>query len=468
MQIPIVQGVFSDNGPDLRRAYPVNLVPTILPNGVSNGYLRPAEGITQFTDTLFAGIDRGGINWNGECYRVIGATLYKLSSTGSATNLGYVGEGGPVTFDYSFDRLAIASGGRLYYYDGISLAQVTDPDLGTVVDFCWVDGYFFTTDGEFLVVTELSDPFQVNPLKYASSEADPDPVLAIVKLRNEVHVLNRNTIEVFDNIGGDFFPFQRIEGAQVQKGTVGTHACCVFMDRIAFLGGGRNEAPAIYMAASGGTQKLSSNEVDELIGDYTEAELAQVVLEMRKVKDHEFLYVHLPDRTLVFDGIASQQAGQPVWFTLTSSLTGFAKYRAKFFVYCYDKWLCGDTTIGQVGYLDDSHGNHWGERVRWEVSTPIVYNESNGGIFHELELVSLTGRGEYGIDTQVWTDYSLDGLSWSQPKYISVGKTGETKKRLVWRRQGFMRATRIQRFQGTTDARISILRLEAQIEPLNG
>ena len=41
---------------------------------MSNGYLRPAEGITQFTDTLFAGIDRGGINWNGECYRVIGAT----------------------------------------------------------------------------------------------------------------------------------------------------------------------------------------------------------------------------------------------------------------------------------------------------------------------------------------------------------------------------------------------------------
>jgi hypothetical protein len=355
----------------------------------------------------------------------------------------------------------------LYYYDGTTLSQVTDPDLGPVVDFCWVDGYFFTTDGEFLVVTELSDPTQVNPLKYASSEADPDPVLAIVKLRNEVHVLNRNTIEVFDNIGGDFFPFQRIEGAQVQKGSIGTFSCCVFMDRIAFLGGGRNEAPAIYMAASGQTQKLSSNEVDELIGEYTEAELSQVVLETRKVKDHEFLYVHLPDRALVFDGIASQQAGQPVWFTLTSSDSGFAQYRARNFVYCYDRWICGDTKVGQVGYLDEDIGSHWGDKVRWECSTPIVYNESNGGIFHELELVSLTGRTVFGLDPQIWTDYSTDGLSWSQPRYISVGKSGESRKRLVWRRQGFMRNFRIQRFQGTTDARISIARLEAQIEPLN-
>ena len=466
MQIPIVQGVFTDNGPDIRRSYPVNLVPTILPNGISNGYLRPADGITNFVTTSLSGVDRGGINWDGALYRVVGSTLYEIGEDGVATSIGDVGSGGPVTFDYSFDYLGVASNGNLFLYDGTTLAQVTDPDLGTVVDFCWVDGYFFTTDGEFLVVTELSDPFAVNPLKYASSEADPDPVLAVVKIRNEVHVLNRNTIEIFDNIGGDFFPFQRLEGGQVQKGAVGTHACCVFMDRLAFLGGGRNEAPAIYMAASGQTQKLSSEEIDELLAEYTETELSQVVLETRKDKNHEFLYVHLADRTVVFDGIASQQAGQQVWFTLTTSITGFDRYRAQHFVYVYDKWICGDPEASRIGHLDDGIGSHWGEEVRWELSTPIVYNEGNGGIFHELELVALTGRTQFGVDTQIWTDYSTDGLSWSQPAYISVGRSGESRKRLVWRRQGFMRNFRMQRFQGLSDARISVARLEAQIEPL--
>jgi hypothetical protein len=243
MQIPILSGIFTDNGPDFRTSYPVNLVPTPKQSGISTGYLRPGDGIV--ANGTGPGADRGGINWRGELYRVMGTKLVEISSAGVVTILGDVG--GPVdelvTFDYSFSELAIASGGRLYYWDGLTLVQVTDPDLGVVLDVVWVDGYFMTTDGEFLVVTELTDPTQVNPLKYGSSEVDPDPVVALLKLRNEVYALNRNTIEVFDNVGGTLFPFQRIDGAQIQKGVVGTFACCVFEETIAFLGSGRNEAP---------------------------------------------------------------------------------------------------------------------------------------------------------------------------------------------------------------------------------
>ena len=108
-----------------------------------------------------------------------------------------------------------------------------------VVDVRWIDGYFLITDGENLIVTELNDPTQINPIKYGSSEVDPDPIQAILKLRNEAWAINRNTIEVFDNVGGQYFPYQRIDGAHITKGTIGTHACCVFMDSVAFLGNGR-------------------------------------------------------------------------------------------------------------------------------------------------------------------------------------------------------------------------------------
>ena len=39
----------------------------------------------------------------------------------------------------------ICGGGNLYYYDGATFEQVTDPDLGVVHDQIWVDGYFMTT-----------------------------------------------------------------------------------------------------------------------------------------------------------------------------------------------------------------------------------------------------------------------------------------------------------------------------------
>lgn len=321
VQIPIVNGIYTDNGPDFRTSYPVNFIPVPKANGISEGFLRPADGLV--SNGTGPGTDRGGINWNGVCYRVMGSKLVTVSSTGAIAVLGDVGDDGElVTLDYDFDLLGIASNGNLFFWNPATstLAQNTDPDLGTVLDVVWVDGYWMTTDGEFLVVTELGNPFAVNPLKYGSAEADPDPVVALLKLRNEIYALNRYTIEVFDNVGSELFPFQRIEGAQIEKGVVGTHACCVYLESIAFLGSGFNEAPSIYVGANAQTNKISTQEIDTLLLDYTEAQLATVKLEARNDKSHQHLYVHLPDKTLVYDAAASQELGQPVWFILTSSL----------------------------------------------------------------------------------------------------------------------------------------------------
>jgi len=479
MQIQILNGIYADATPELRTAYPVNMMPVPLQSGISNGFLRPGDGIV--ANGTGPGTDRGGIEWNGICYRVMGTKLVTVASNGTVTVLGDVGgpTSGLVTFDYSFDVLAIASGGRLYYWIPVNtpgtidwnptapiLRQVTDPDLGIVLDICWVDGYFMTTDGESLIVTELNDPTQINPLKYGSSEVDPDPVVALLKLRNEVYALNRHTIEVFDNVGGDLFPFARIDGAQIQKGVIGTFACCVYLDRIAFLGSGRNEAPAIYVGASAQTQKLSTQEIDELLLTYSEEQLTLVKLEARNDKAHQHLYVHLPDRTLVYDAAASEALQTQVWFTLTSTVAGFSQYRARNFVWCYDKWLVGDPLSNTIGFFTQATGHHWGQQVRWEFGTTIVYNEGNGAIFNRLELVSLTGSVEIGKNPRISTSYSTDGRAWSQDRSITVGTTGTTAKRLAWFQQGHMRNWRIQRFQGDSDAHVSFVRLEAQLEPL--
>lgn len=465
MQIPILNGIYAGSEPELRTSYPVNMVPVPKQSGISNGFLRPADGLV--SEGSGPGIDRGGINWNGTCYRVMGTKLVTVAANGAVTTLGDVGGpiNGLVSMDYSFDRLAIASGGRLYYWNG-SLTQVTDPDLGTVLDVVWVDGYFMTTDGTSLVVTELTNPTQVNPLKYGSSEADPDPVVALVKLRNEVYALNRNTIEVFDNIGGDFFPFQRIDGAQVQKGVIGTFACCVFVETVAFLGSGRNEEPGIYLGANATANKISTQEIDQILLQYTEGQLAAVKLEARNDKSHQHLYVHLPDRTLVYDAAASGILEEHVWFTLTTSTAGFHQFRAKNFVWAYGRWLVGDPQSSVIGYMSQDISSHWGQIVRWEFGTLVVYNEGRGAIFNELELVALTGRTAIGADPTISTSYSVDGMAWSQDRIIRAGTTGNTKKRLVWLQQGHMRNWRVQRFRGDSQCHMSFVRLEAQLEPL--
>jgi hypothetical protein len=467
--IPILSGVYTDGSPDLRTSYPVNLIPTPHGSGISEYYLRPADGIVAYALAVDDAICRGGINWNGTLYRVLADQFVSVANDGTITILGYVAnDGKPVTFDYSFDTLGIASAGNLYFWDGSTLQQNTDPDLGTVVDMCWVDGYWMTTDGEFLIVTELADKFAVDPLKYGSSEADPDPVLALVKLRNEVYAINRYTIEVFDNVGGAGFPFQRIDGAQIQKGAIGTHAACVFMEQIAFVGGGRNEQPSIYIGSNATAQKISTQDIDDILSSYTEDQLSTVEVEYRNDRSHLYLYVHLPDQTLVYDGGASQALQTPVWFILTSSRSGLGIYKARHFVWHNNRWTCGDPSSALLGYLTDTTARHWGSHVRWQFGTLIAYNEGRGAIFNELELVAITGRNALGTSPTIGASYSLDGITWSQERSISAGENGNRNKRLLWTRQGFMRNWRVQRFSGDTQSPLTFVRLEAKLEPLNG
>ncbi len=360
----------------------------------------------------------------------------------------------------------MASGGKLYYWDGAGLTQVTDPDLGYVIDFKFVDGYFLATDGRFLVVTELNNPLSVNPLKYGSSEIDPDPIVGVRVLRNEVYALNRYTIEVFNNIGGDNFPFQRVDGGQIMKGAIGTHAACVLSDTLAFIGSGRNESLSVYLGASGGVTKLATQEIDLILAGYSEAELSQAVLEPQIDGGHQYLYIHLANQTLVYDAATSQEVGAHVWFVLTSSLTGLSQYRARYFVRCYDTWLCGDPSSEVVGRVSSDTAAHYGGTVRWEFGTVMIYLGAKGAIIHDLELVCLTGQIQLGANPTIRTSYSLDGVTWSQDKTIAAGKTGDRTKRIRWLQQGVVRNWRLQRFQGTSDARISVLALEATIEPV--
>jgi hypothetical protein len=240
----------------------------------------------------------------------------------------------------------------------------------------------------------------------------------------------------------------------------------VFVETVAFLGSARNEAPGIYLGANATASKISTQDIDILLLSYTEAQLATVKLEARNDKNHQHLYVHLPDRTVVYDHAASQAMERPVWFNLTTTLAGFAQYRARNYVWAYDKWLVGDPQSSSIGYFTDTIGTHWGSNVRWEFGTAIVYNEGRGALFKQLELVTLTGRVALGIDPAISTSYSLDGTSWSQDMSIRVGTTGATQKRLCWFQQGHMRNWRIQRFKGDTQAHLSFLRLEAQLDPL--
>ncbi len=524
--VPLLAGIYTDCSGDIRTAYPRNLVPVPKPVGIGDGYLRPASGIVPFGATASLGKDRGGIVWNGVCYRVMNNALVMVREDGTFKSLGvlsvvvdkvvrliggvqttvevisptpiqqsFIRKSGKQTapgttpptptplgavktldpfasvrMEYGPDRLAIWANGHLYYWrlGDVDVMRVTDADLGRVIDGCWIAGYFISTDGEFLISTDITDPLSVNQSLYGTAESDPDDIRAVAALRNELYAFGRRTIEVYQNIGGTLFPFQRIESAQVPRGTIGRKTWTPYLNTFAFLGGGKDESPAVYIMTPGNTQKLSTREIDATLAEYTEEQLEDVILESRVDRGHNNLLIHLPDQTLVYDDASSNVLKTPVWHTLTSSLVGRGRYQAQGLTWCYSKWIVGRSGGVGLGLLDDTTSDHYGEVVGWDVSTPIAYNNGDGAIVGEVELVAITGRCKEGVVPAIWTSYSHDGMTWSQERSISAGNRGQRQKRLVWRNQGTIRHWRVQMIRGTSDAQITPIKLSIEFEALHG
>ncbi len=371
-----------------------------------------------------------------------------------------------VSFAYSFDKIAIVSNGKLFYWQdaGNVFLEVTDPDLGIVESVIWVDGYFVLNDNEFVVVTELNDPTSIDPFKYGSSEINPDPIVAMLKLKNEIVALNRHTIEFFSNAGGSGFPFQRIDGASVNRGCIEKYACCVYNDTITFLGGALNEQLSIYQAVNGQSVKVSTKEIDDIINGYTTEHLKFTQLETILYDSDLLLFVHFYNATYVYNITASKSLGFNAW-SKSDSNAGY--YDAWNFTYCFDKLICGRRSNKNLGYVNQDVATHWGNKINWEFQTDILFNEANNAIIHEMEFQHQVKTLPLNSDAYICTDFSFDGgVTYSQEKYLNIGRSGRRIQRMRFLRNGQIKNKRIQRFKGDSDSHLALSRLDIKAEPL--
>lgn len=460
MQVSIVNSVVTNNAAEFELSYPLNLEPLIVKSGVSNGQLRMTDGTKPFGTG--PGPIRASILWNNRAFAVMGTKLVEIRNDKTLVTIGDVGEG-PAGLDYSFDRLIIRSGPRLYYYDGTTLAQLTDQDLGQVVDALWFAGYTVATDGKFVIVTEINNPFEVKPTKYGSAEDDPDPITGLLKLRDEVHVLGTNTIQVFRNVGGVGFPFQTQIGATIPKGCVSASAKCLFGQSYAFVGGGRGEALGVYVAGSGEANKISTRTIDDALA--AEADPASIVLERRVSRDELRLFVHMANETWVFLANVTAAAGESVWYRARSGTGG--SYRLRHSLPAFGGVLVGDTQSGAIAMLTPDTNTHFGEPTEWLCDVGVLYNNGKGAIVDAVELIGLPGRGDDSQGSEIFFSYTRDGQTFSPERAITVGPTGTRSKRLQWRPHSRVRGFMALRFRGYSRALVGFAACEVTARPLS-
>jgi len=326
MPVTLIKGDSHGSDVDYRDNLSINMYAVNREILGAQGYMIVYPGLTSLGTGL--GIDRGGV-YNERLnnhYRVSGTNLISVSSTGTRANLGTISGTKQAAMPYSFTSQAIIVDSKMWLYIPLPisvLVEVTDADLGDPIDGVWIDGYYFLTDGEYIYHTDISSEGAIDPLKFATAEFMPDKSLGLLKTSdNKVAVFGRYTIEYFADIAQANFAFTRIESRAQKVGIVATHAKCELSGNFYITGGPKEGGVGAYKIQAGSSQKISTREVDKIIGGYTEPELADIRMETRFHNDITLILIHLPDHVLCFnESIAKTNGLVDAWSLLKSDYT---------------------------------------------------------------------------------------------------------------------------------------------------
>ena len=282
-----------------------------------------------------------------------------------------------------------------------------------------------------------------------------DAITGLLKLREEMMVMGRYTIQAFQNIGGNGFPFAPFQGATIPYGCIGPDAKCLMGDTFAFVGGGKDEPLGVFVGGQGQATRISTREIEGLIAAHPTPSTIQV--EQRVFPGERFLIVHLDAVSLCLAITASQAAEDGAWTLLQSGR--FAAYRPRNAVLCYGAHHVGDLGSAAVGTLTRMTPDHFGDKADWQSDAGLLFNNGMGALLSEVELHGLFPVTESAIFFSV----TFDGRQWSnEVARLIRGTLGE---RVLWRPG--LRVPRLVGMRWRGSQRVSIARAEVQAEALS-
>ena len=331
-----------------------------------------------------AGTDsnRGGHTVNGIPYFVNGTTLYRLDKaslsgveTFSVTSLGTIAGSSRVSMADNGTQLCILvprGAGYIFDTSTTTLSTITDVDFianGNPLHVEFVDSYFlFTTDTKKFIISSSNNGTAYNALDFGTAEADPDSIVAPVVHQNQLYILGSETTEGFQNVGGSDFPFQR-NGIFLDKGCYAQHSLVNANNSFLFVGGGKNEEPAVWMFAGSSYQKASTTAIDNLLSALTQDELVSIFAYSYSQKSADFVAFVLPSTTLVLDTSSGLWHERQSRATDANGLFYQTRNRVNSVVRAYNRVIVGDAQSGTIGEMDSDVYTEYGEPLIRTVTT---------------------------------------------------------------------------------------------------
>ena len=376
-----------------------------------------------------------GLHQNGErMFAVTPTKLYEVFKNGSFTELGDVNLIGHVVMEDNGTQLVMVDGLKGYYYDAnTSLVQeITADGFYPASSVTYQDGYFLFDrkgTGQFFVSNLLDVSF--DPLDFATAEGQPDPLIRVLSDHREVFMFGTETIEVWYNSGAADFPFERNQGAFIEKGCGARYTVAKQNNTVYFVGSDL----MVYQMTGYTPMRISTHAVEKTLKD---TDLSSAFAYTYQEDGHLFYVLTIPSRNLTWCYDISTGS----WHIRKSYQ--FGRHQSNNAVFFDSKTLVGDFQNGRIYQLTSEYYTDDNEPIVRQFVLPTVNNGREFLTVDSLEFDMGTGVGlvsGQGNNPELRVYFSKDGGNqYSQNfKVGRIGKVGEYLTRAKVNRFGCAR-----------------------------
>jgi hypothetical protein len=391
---------------------------------------------------------------------VIGGTNLYTYNNGTYTLIGEIPGTSFCTFASTIYGIAIQSDGLLYLYDGETITNVPIPDDNKVSDVTSLDNYFIVgieNTSKFYWI--LPGGTTINPLNFASAERNPDDIVTMISIGDELWSIGQSTVEIFTDSGDVTAPFIRTPQRVYTTGCIDKHSIVKTVYQYPSTVNQDALLPCLIwvtpskevVLAQGTPRKISNESIEELL----KASSTFTAWSFRTNR-HDFYVLNTDTVTVVYD-LTSE-----AWYRWNSYQQ--TTWKALSGVQINDSTYCVDGTSGNIYSLSYSPVDLTSDYLICEVGG-FVGNTTNGGI----PCKSVTLFINYGYNSSYtnidpviemrWSDSG--GASYSNYVQGSLGKKGSYASTVRFRSLGnYQRPGRFFEFRFSE---IQTFRLDAAI-----
>lgn len=273
-------------------------------------------------------------------------------------------------------------------------------------------------------------------LQFANAETNPDPIQAIWSGNGQLYCLGTQTTEFWGKSGALDFPFAQINGSATEWGLAATWSIAKYDNTFACLMKNRMGQVMIAKMAGYVPQKISTPDIDSIINSYVST--SDATSYSYSLGGHPMYVISFPSAgfTWLYDGSTS------MWSPLTSN--GLTRHLANFAFTLLNNKILADYATGNLYILSATALTDNGypitrELISENIAQPDLTRLTVDKVRLDIEVgVGLTiGQGS---DPQIELSISRDnGKTWSVGMLTSIGKIGDYKRRVEWRRLGTAR-----------------------------